>query len=56
MASSSSDFDDILDEIWGTGWYQKRLTIVLMGTVFFLMPFALIVQIFVLHQPGEIIK
>lgn len=51
--TASADFDAILDEIWGNGKYQKRLTVVLLGGVFFLMPFALLVQVFVLHMPGK---
>ena len=48
-----SGFDDLLAEIQGTGWFQKRLVYFLMGPLFFLMPFAFLNQIFVLHIPGE---
>ena len=47
-------FDDLLDDIEGTGWYQKRLVYFLMGPLFFLMPFAFLNQIFVLTIPGKI--
>jgi hypothetical protein len=48
------EFDDILDELWGTGWYQKRLTYLLLGGIFFFMPWAFLNQIFVLHAPGKL--
>ena len=50
---AGEDFEVILEEIWGSGKYQKRLTLVLLGNLFFLMPFALLVQMFVLHIPGQ---
>lgn len=50
---AGEDFDAILEEIWGSGKYQKRLTLVLLGNLFFLMPFALLVQMFVLTIPGK---
>ena len=50
---AGEDFEVILEEIWGSGKYQKRLTLVLLGNLFFLMPFALLVQMFVLHIPGK---
>merc|ERR1711862_623919 len=46
-------FDDLLDDIEGTGWYQKRLVYFLMGPLFFLMPFAFLNQIFVLTIPDH---
>ena len=46
-------FDDLLDDIEGTGWYQKRLVYFLIGPLFFLMPFAFLNQIFVLTIPGK---
>ena len=46
-------FDDLLAEIEGTGWYQKRLVYFLMVPLFFLMPFAFLNQIFVLTAPGK---
>ena len=46
-------FDDLLAEIEGNGWYQKRLIYFLLGPVFFLMPFAFLNQIFVLSIPGK---
>ena len=51
---AGEDFDAILEEIWGSGKYQKRLTLVLLGNLFFLMPFALLVQMFVLTIPGKL--
>lgn len=49
---SSSNFDELLKDIEGTGWYQKRLTYFLLGPIFFLMPFCFLNQIFVLHIPS----
>ena len=49
-------FDDILLQIKGTGWYQKRATYFLLGPIFFFMPFAFLNQVFVLHIPGELRK
>ena len=49
----ASGFDDLLAEIEGNGWYQKRLTYFLLGPLFFVVPFAFLHQIFVLHQPGN---
>ena len=46
-------FDDLLAEIEGNGWYQKRLIYFLLGPVFFLMPFAFLNQIFVLSIPDH---
>ena len=46
-------FDDLLLLIEGTGWYQKRMTYLLLCPIFFFTPFAFLVQIFVLHIPGE---
>ena len=45
-------FDDLLAEIQGTGWYQKRLVYFLLGPLFFVVPFSFLHQIFVLAQPG----
>ena len=50
-----SAFDDLLEEIEGTGWYQKRLVYYLLAPLFFFMPFAFLCQIFVLYIPGKII-
>lgn len=49
-----SGFDDLLAEIEGTGWFQKRLVYFLMGPLFFFMPFAFLNQIFVLRIPGKL--
>ena len=46
-------FDDLLAEIEGDGWDQKRLIYFLLGPVFFLMPFAFLNQIFVLSIPDH---
>lgn len=45
-------FDDLLKDIEGNGWYQKRITIFLLGPIFFIVPFTFLNQIFVLHIPG----
>ena len=50
-----TDFDDLLAEIEGTGWYQKRLVYFLLGPLFFVVPFAFLHQIFVLAQPSKLI-
>ncbi len=50
----TTDFDDILVDIEGNGWYQKRLTYLLLCPIFFFMPFAFLCQIFVLHIPGDV--
>ena len=49
-----TDFDDLLAEIEGTGWYQKRLVYFLLGPLFFVVPFAFLHQIFVLAQPSKL--
>lgn len=46
-------FDDLLEELEGSGWYQKRLLFLLLCPIFFLMPFAFLNQIFVLHIPSK---
>ena len=46
-------FDDLLVELEGTGWYQKRILYFLLCPIFFLMPFAFLNQIFLLHMPGK---
>jgi hypothetical protein len=50
----TSSFDDLLGEIDGNGWYQRRLLYFLLFPIFFFMPFAILNQIFVLHIPGKI--
>ena len=50
----SSAFDDLLAEINGTGWYQKRLVYFLLGPLFFVVPFTFLHQIFVYNQNGKI--
>ena len=51
--SDEKDFDDILEDLGGLGKYQKRLLYLLLGPVFFIMPFAFITQIFVVHSPDH---
>ena len=46
-------FDDLLEEIEGTGWYQKRITYLILCPIFFLMPFAFLNQVFALHIPSN---
>ena len=48
------EFDDVLEELWGSGWYQKRLVYFFLCGIFFFTPFALLNQLFVLHIPGNI--
>ncbi len=55
MAKGSSKFDELLTEIEGNKWYQKRLVWGLIGPLFFLMPFAFLNQVFVLSIPGKLI-
>lgn len=49
--SKEGDFDDIIDDLGGLGKYQKRLLYFLLGPLFFIMPFPLLHQVFVLHTP-----
>jgi len=49
--SKEGDFDDIIDDLGGHGKYQKRLLYFLLGPLFFIMPFPLLHQVFVLHTP-----
>jgi len=49
--SKEGDFDDIIDDLGGLGKYQKRLLFFLLGPLFFIMPFPLLHQVFVLHSP-----
>eukprot|EP00092_Neocalanus_flemingeri_P014336 GFUD01015463.1.p1 GENE.GFUD01015463.1~~GFUD01015463.1.p1 ORF type:complete len:584 (+),score=109.85 GFUD01015463.1:144-1895(+) len=49
--SKEGDFDDIIDDLGGLGSYQKRLLYFLLGPLFFIMPFPLLHQVFVLHTP-----
>lgn len=51
MAKNKDDFDLILDDLGGLGKYQKRLLYGVLGPVFFIMPFAFLTQIFVVHSP-----
>ena len=53
MSSSGSAFDDLLSEITGTGWYQKRLVYFLLAPIFFVVPFTFLHQIFVYNQNGK---
>ena len=53
MSSSGSAFDDLLAEITGTGWYQKRLVYFLLAPIFFVVPFTFLHQIFVYNQNGK---
>ena len=48
----AGSFDELLEELQGTGWYQKRITFFLLGPIFFFMPFAFLNQVFVLTIPG----
>ena len=48
------EFDDVLEELWGSGWYQKRLVYFLLCGIFFFTPFAFLNQVFVLHIPGMV--
>jgi len=50
--SKEGDFDDIIDDLGGLGKYQKRLLYFLLGPLFFIMPFPLLHQVFVLHTPA----
>ena len=50
------EFDDVLEELWGSGWYQKRLVYFLLCGIFFFTPFAFLNQVFVLHIPGNVKK
>ena len=66
--SKEGDFDDIIDDLGGLGKYQKRLLYLLLGRydcffscmsldnsigpLFFIMPFPLLHQVFVLHTPN----
>ena len=52
-SSSGSAFDDLLSEITGTGWYQKRLVYFLLAPIFFVVPFTFLHQIFVYNQNGK---
>jgi len=49
--SKEGDFDDIIDDLGGLGKYQIRLLVLLLGPLFFIMPFPLLHQVFVLHSP-----
>ena len=43
--SSEEDFDDIIEMLGGFGKYQKRLLFLLLGPLFFIMPFPLLHQV-----------
>ena len=43
--SSEEDFDDIIEMLGGFGKYQKRLLYLLLGPLFFIMPFPLLHQV-----------
>ena len=43
--SSDADFDDLVDKLGGFGKYQKRLLYLLLGPLFFIMPFPLLHQV-----------
>lgn len=47
------EFDDLMQEIKGTGWYINRLLWFLLVPVFFLMPFQFLHQLFVLSIPAH---
>jgi len=47
----SEDFDDILEELGGMGRYQKKILYLLLGPLFFILPFPLLHQVLVLHAP-----
>jgi len=49
--SQDADFDDLIERLGGFGKYQKRLLYLLLGPLFFIMPFPLMHQVFVLHVP-----
>ena len=49
----AGSFDDLLTQIEGNDCYQKRLTYIVLCTLFFLMPFAFLNQVFILHVPGN---
>ena len=49
----SGSFDDLLLDLEGNGWYQKRITYLLLCPIFFFTPFAFLNQVFVLHIPGK---
>lgn len=49
----AEDFDDVLEDLGGLGRYQKRLLYLLLGPLFFIMPFPLLHQVLVLHAPAH---
>jgi len=51
--SSDSSFDDTIEQLGGFGRYHKRLLYLLLGPLFFIMPFPLLHQVFVLHVPDH---
>lgn len=49
--SDAEDFDDVIEMLGGFGKYQKRLLYLLLGPLFFIMPFPLMHQVLVLSSP-----
>ena len=43
--SQDADFDDLIERLGGFGKYQKRLLYLLLGPLFFIMPFPLMHQV-----------
>jgi hypothetical protein len=41
----AEDFDDVLEDLGGLGRYQKKLLYLLLGPLFFIMPFPLLHQV-----------
>ena len=45
------EFEDLIDEIGGQGWFQKRLLYVVLAPLFFFLPLSWLNEIFLLHTP-----
>ncbi len=45
------EFEDIIDEIGGHGYFQQRLLYGALGPLFFLLPFTCLIEIFALNIP-----
>ena len=43
--SSDADFDDLIERLGGFGKYQKRVLYLILGPLFFIMPFPLLHQV-----------
>ena len=53
LVANMNELEEVIEEVGGSGWFQKRLLYFVLGPVFVLLPLAEVNELFVLNTPDH---